>query len=166
MCSYLMWTKVPLTFLIFIGRADPVPRNTTSGRLLSFSAPGNKQAAAERLRITDGRRPRDVAPSCWGELTARRRRINPPALVHLLQEVGDLRGFLQELVVVAGGDGVPETGKTRMGCCGLDTHEEEEEEAAREEERKHRTDLCHSMTGRSWNLRRHSALTLGTWRAA
>lgn len=28
---YLMFTKVPLTFRIFIGRADPVPRKTTSG---------------------------------------------------------------------------------------------------------------------------------------
>lgn len=28
---YLMLTKVPLTFLIFIGRADPVPKKTTSG---------------------------------------------------------------------------------------------------------------------------------------
>ncbi len=28
---YLILTKVPLTFLIFIGRADPVPMKTTSG---------------------------------------------------------------------------------------------------------------------------------------
>lgn len=129
---YLMWTKVPLTFLIFIGRADPVPKNTTSGRLLSFSAPGNKQAAAaDRLHITDGRRLReDVVPSCWGELTGGRRRINPPALVHLLQEVGDLRGFFQELVVVAGGDGVPETGRTRMDGLGS-THTKKKRQRGR-----------------------------------
>lgn len=28
---YLMFTNVPLTFLIFIGSADPVPKKTTSG---------------------------------------------------------------------------------------------------------------------------------------
>lgn len=28
---YLMFTRVPLTFRTFMGRADPVPRNTTSG---------------------------------------------------------------------------------------------------------------------------------------
>lgn len=105
---YLILTKVPLTFLVFIGSADPVPKKTTAGYSSAFPAQENTPTPLYN-RKSVSKNKMGVALIDQIKLTRKRcgiGRAKLPAFLHFLQKVWNLRSLFHKLLGVAGGDGV------------------------------------------------------------
>lgn len=163
--SYLMLTSVPLTFRTFIGRADPVPRNTTSGYFSAESVAKTLEITVWKNRQSAAINTRNIRRSDQNVLQLRLNK-SPCTFPRSPGSLG-----LQRLL-----------SRNPRGCrkgwrlCGNKTRDQKDAQTPLCVATIHSrpfpvtgqrspTHRCHSFNGLSWNFSRLSARTTGTLRS-